>query len=172
MRTKETTASGSTSAPGLRSARQGRRCLARMAIGALALAASARTAAATSAAEEVRRLYERFYTAQNARDLATVRTLLWDSPKFLWISDGMPFWGPDALIARMGEFQKLPVWHVEPDLGKAVTVELGPSTAYLHLPLALTLNADRFRFLVEMLAVETTAGWRIAALFTTNENPG
>ena len=39
-------------------------------------------------AGEVLALYQRFAAAQNARDLAQVRPLFVDSPRFLWISDG------------------------------------------------------------------------------------
>src|SRR3954449_12915439 len=79
-------------------------------------------------ADEVRTVYGRFLAAQNARDLQQVRSVLWDSPKFLWVSDGMSVWGPDALVDRMSQFQKAQVWHVEPDLAKAVPVELSDTT--------------------------------------------
>ena len=49
-------------------------------------------------AQDVRAVSEQFAAAQNARDLAKVKTFLIDSPKFLWVSDGMSFWGPDALV--------------------------------------------------------------------------
>lgn len=140
----------------------------------LAAAIPAPTAWA-GASEEVRTLYGRFLAAQNARDLARVRSLLLDSPKFLWVSDGMSVWGPDALVERMSLFQQAPVWHVDPDLARAVPVELDGKAAYLHLPLVLTIGPeaapDRLRFLVSVLGVATPEGWRIAALFTTAEKP-
>jgi ketosteroid isomerase-like protein len=143
----------------------------------LALAVGLATAPAASAApaDDVRELYGRFLEAQNARDLARVRAVLLDSPKFLWVSDGMSVWGPDALVERMSSFQKAEVWRVEPDLAAAVAVEVGDDAAYLHLPLALEIgaaaNANRLSFLVSVLGVETGEGWRIAALFTTTEKP-
>ncbi|MFO1038540.1 MAG: nuclear transport factor 2 family protein [Geminicoccaceae bacterium] len=118
-------------------------------------------------------LYARFVAAQNAHDLAAVRALLLDSDRFLWVSDGHSVWGPDALIARMSSFQKAEVWHVDPDLADAVPVEVTPESAYLHLPLVLTIGPaakpDRLRFLVSVLGVRTPDGWRIAALFTTDD---
>lgn len=140
------------------------------------LAATAAQPALAGPAEEVRALYERFATAQNRRDLAAVRSLLLPSPRFLWVSDGMSVWGPEATIARMASFQEYDVWHVVPDLADAVAVEIDAHSGYLHLPLALTLGPRvpgpaTHRFLVSMLAVETGAGWRIAALFTTAEKP-
>jgi ketosteroid isomerase-like protein len=140
---------------------------------ALIVATVVAPAARAAPVDEVRALYGRFLAAQNARDLQQVRSVLWDSPKFLWVSDGMSVWGPDALVERMSEFQKAEVWHVDPDLAKAVAVEVSDRTAYLHLPLVLTIGPsagpDRLRFLVSALGVETPQGWRIAALFTTNE---
>ena len=93
--------------------------------------------------------------------------------KFLWVSDGMSFWGPDALVKRMAEFQLAEVWRVDPDLAKAAIVEVDDGAAYIHMPLALTIGLkakpDVIRFLVSILCVKKAEGWRIAALFTTTE---
>jgi uncharacterized protein (TIGR02246 family) len=142
-------------------------------IAALSLASSA---IADGPSAEARALYQRFAAAQNDHDLAAVRALLSDSPQFLWVSNGMSYWGADTMVARMASFQRAEVWRVEPDLDAAVAVEVNAGAAYLHLPLTLVIGrADapsNLRFLVSMLAQETDDGWRIAALFTTNENPG
>jgi hypothetical protein len=133
----------------------------------------ARPAVAGEPAAEVRSLHERFAAAQNERDLARVRPLLMDSPRFLWVSDGQSFWGPDAVLARMASFQGAEVWRVEPDLDRAVAVPVGEDVAYLHLSLVLVIGPstgpDQLRFLVSMLGVATGEGWKIAALFTTTE---
>ncbi len=76
----------------------------------------------------------------------------------------------------MAAFQEARIWRVEPDLGKAVGVTVSDTTAFLHLPLALDLAfspaaPETLHFLVSVLGVRTTEGWRIAALFTTTENP-
>jgi ketosteroid isomerase-like protein len=134
---------------------------------------TAGTATAAEPTVEVRVLYERFAAAQNAHDLAAVRPLLVDSPTLLWVSDGQSFWGADAVLARMASFQQAEVWHVEPDLARAVPVVVGPDVAYLHLPLVLVIGRaaepDRLRFLVSMLAVNRGQGWKIAALFTASQ---
>ncbi len=126
---------------------------------------------------EIRALYERFAAAQNARTLDAVRPLFTDSPRFLWVSDGMSFWGRDAVLERMAAFQTYEIWRVEPELARASIVSMSPDVAYLHLPLSLTLGArdpgpDRFGFLVSVLCVRTDQGWRIAALFTTRAKDG
>jgi uncharacterized protein (TIGR02246 family) len=130
-------------------------------------------AARADTASEIRAVYEQFRAAQNARDLAKVKTFLIDTPQFLWVSDGMSFWGPDALIKRMAEFQLAEVWHVDPELERAAIVNVDDSAAYLHMPLTLTIGPkskpDTIRFLVSILCVKKAEGWRIAALFTTAE---
>jgi ketosteroid isomerase-like protein len=120
--------------------------------------------------------YDRFVSAQNARDLSRVREALLDSPDFLWVSDGKSVWGRDALIERMGRFQSLEVWRAEPFLDRARIVEVSPDVAYIHMPLDLHLGSRAepsvTRFLVSILCRRTADGWRIAALFTTLDNPG
>jgi hypothetical protein len=124
--------------------------------------------------EDVRALYSRFAAAQNARDLDQVRTLLLDSPNFLWVSDGKSFWGPDRMIERMAQFQRAEVWQVVPALDRASVVELDDRTAFMHLPLELLIGArtpgpDHLKWLVSILCSRTDQGWHIAALFTTGE---
>jgi hypothetical protein len=146
-----------------------RTCTALAFVGSVVLAAPA----AADPAAEIRGLYERLVTAQNARDIAAVRVLFLDSPKFLWISDGMAYWGRDAVTQRMALFQTADTWHVDPALDKSVAVEIGASTAFLHLPLVLTIGPkdkpERLGFLVDVLCADTAEGWRIAALFTTTD---
>jgi uncharacterized protein (TIGR02246 family) len=123
-------------------------------------------------AADVRALYQQFVAAQNAGDLAKVRSLLVDTADFLWITDGMAVWGPDATVERMSLFQKSEIWRVEPSLDKSRVVELGPDAAIFHLPLVLVIGSSspgpsRLKFLVEIVCRKTAAGWRIAALLTT-----
>jgi hypothetical protein len=145
-------------------------------IAAIALVAACLSSPVEAApADEAQDLYRRFLAAQNARDLHSVRDLLLEGPRFLWVSDGKTFWGRSTMIERMASFQQAEVWRVEPDLEKAVPVEVNEAAAYLHLPLTLVIGAssgpDRLRFLVSMLTVHTPDGWRIAALLTTTEKP-
>jgi hypothetical protein len=63
---------------------------------ALSVSLWSAVAAEADTAGEVRILCDQFRTAQNARDLAKVRTLLIDSPQ--WVSDGETFRGPEAPI--------------------------------------------------------------------------
>jgi len=131
--------------------------------------------AETQTESDLKSLYERFVTAQNARDTKAVRALMWDSPNFLWVSDGKAFWGADRMIERMSAFQRADIWEVTPDRGRARVVELSPVSAVLFQPLSLTLGSKadprRIAFLVNVLCVRTPDGWRVGALHTTEENP-
>jgi hypothetical protein len=125
--------------------------------------------------DEARALYARFVIAQNASDFAAVETLLLDSQQFLWVTNGIAIWGHDAAIRRMQEYHKAEIWHIEPVAAKTVAVAVTDSTAFVNVPLELTIGAnkdgpDRFKFLVSALCVATSQGWRIAALFTTTAN--
>lgn len=148
-----------------------RRAFARLAAG-LAFAAAA-PAALADAGADIRALYLRFLAAQNDRDLVRVRATLWDSPEFLWVSDGRPVWGPEAVVERMRSFQKAEVWRVEPDLDRGRVVQVAEGTAYLSLPLTLVIgNATdpaRLKWLVGVLCRRQRDAWQIAALFTTED---
>ena len=144
----------------------------RIMILAIALLAGLAGRAAAGPAEEARRLYADFVAAQNANDLARVRGLLLDSPRFLWVTNGLSVWGPDGAIARLARFHANAVWRIDPDQDRAV--EVAPDAAFLHVPLLLTVGPaakpERYRILISALFADTPAGWRIAALFTTDEN--
>jgi ketosteroid isomerase-like protein len=130
--------------------------------------------AAAGPGEEATRLYTAFVAAQNANDLPGVRALLLDSDRFLWVTNGQSVWGPDAAMARLARFHANEVWHIEPDQGRARAVTVAPDAAFLHVPLVLTVGPStgpqRYHILISALCVEAAAGWRIAALFTTDEN--
>lgn len=149
----------------------------KLAVSALALLATILVAhqAKADPSDEARAIYRQFAAAQNLRDLEKVGSLLLDSPDFLWVSDGKSIWGHDAGLKRMALFQEARIWHVEPDLDRSVAVTVSDDAAFLHLPLALELafsptDPEILKFLVSVLCVRTSQGWRIAALFTTTEN--
>jgi ketosteroid isomerase-like protein len=148
----------------------------RVMIMAVALLAGLAGQAAAGPAEEAQRLYAEFVAAQNANDLARVRGLLLDSPRFLWVTNGLSIWGPDAAIARLARFHANEVWRLDSDQNRARAVEVAPDAAFLHVPVLLTVGPaakpERYRILISALFADTPAGWRIAALFTTDENHG
>lgn len=123
--------------------------------------------------EDVLELHKTFAGAQNRRDIAVVRNLLSDRPEFLWISDGKPFWGREAMLQRMSSFQNAELWRVEPEYAAARVVELGDRAAYLHIPLVLHIGKvkkpTQLKWLVEVLCENTQNGWRIVSLFTAED---
>jgi ketosteroid isomerase-like protein len=143
---------------------------------ATAVLALALTGAAhADPAGEARALYDRFVAAENANDFDAVRSVLLDSPQFLWVTNGLSIWGREAAVRRMADYHTAEVWHIQPDDAKAVAVEVNSKTSFLHVPLELEIGSradgpDHFRFLISALCVATPQGWRIAALFTTTEN--
>ena len=133
------------------------------------------TPAQAGPAEEARALYARFVAAQNGHDFDAVRATLLEDDRFLWITNGLALRGPDAAIARMQGFHANEVWRIDPVWSRAQAIEPAPGTVVLHVPLVLTVGRaaapDRYRILVSALCVQANAGWRIAALFTTDANP-
>ncbi|WP_207541126.1 nuclear transport factor 2 family protein [Sabulicella rubraurantiaca] len=124
--------------------------------------------------EEARRLYAEFVSAQNAHDLERVRGLFAAGPGFLWVTNGLPIWGRDAAVARLARFHANEVWRIEAAEERARAVAVAPGASFLHIPLTLIIGTAaeprRYHILVAALCAETPEGWRIAALFTTDEN--
>src|SRR3712207_1823356 len=105
-----------------------------------ALCSFAAAPAIAGPAEEARALYAEFVTAQNAHDLAGVRRTFLDSPRFLWVTNGLTVWGADAAIARLTRFHANEVWRIEPDEGRSRAVEVNAATAFLNVPLVLVIG--------------------------------
>jgi uncharacterized protein (TIGR02246 family) len=139
----------------------------------LALGIALASPALADPRQEVRDLYTAFVSAQNQHDIDAVRPLLSDRPEFLWISDGRPVWGREAMLTRMADFQKAEVWRVEPEYAASQVILLDEDTAVFHLPLLLVLGtkADpaRLKWLVEVICQKEATGWRIAGLYTAQD---
>jgi hypothetical protein len=72
-------------------------------------------AANDSLQDEVRPVFVRFVAAQNAHDADTVRSMIWDSPDFLWVSRGTQVRGSQQAIDVLRSYYKV-TWHIEPDM--------------------------------------------------------
>ena len=123
--------------------------------------------------QDIRALYDAFVTAQNAHDIDAVRALLSERPDFLWISDGRPVWGREAMLARMAEFQKADVWQVVPEYAASQVILLDADSAVFHLPLLLLIGPKdkpaELPWLVEVICQKETTGWRIVGLYTAQD---
>ena len=146
-------------------------CLAVASLILLAVSSSARA----GAEDEVRLLFGKFVTAQNAHDLKTVGEILEDSPQFLWITRDpqsgrpAPFWGRDAALKRFEQYYK-GTWKLEPRADEIKVTELSPSVAQLVAPTLISIapagqTAQPGLFLLTHIYVKTDAGWRLASIF-------
>jgi ketosteroid isomerase-like protein len=149
--------------------------LPRRLLAAALLAPTAGAAAEATPAEAARALFARFVAAQNAHDFAAVRALLAEGDGFLWVSNGAPYWGAEALIRRNMGFHAQEVWRIATLDHAARSVTLGPASALHHTPLELTVGPraapQRFRLLITAVCSRGATGWRISALLTADANP-
>ena len=73
--------------------------------------------------EEAREFFVKFVDAQNAHDIDAVRSMIWESPDFLWISRGVPIRGSNKALETYGKYFKA-TWQLKPDLGSFEAAEL------------------------------------------------
>lgn len=139
----------------------------------LALGVALAGPALADAEQDIRGLYEAFVAAQNRHDIEAVRPLLSSREDFLWISDGRPVWGREAMLERMASFQAAEVWRVEPEYAASRVILLDDDSAVFHLPLLLVIGSSadpaRLRWLVEVICQKEADGWRIAGLLTAQD---
>jgi Domain of unknown function (DUF4440) len=125
--------------------------------------------------DEVRVLFSKFVTAQNAHDLKAIGEILLDSPQFLWITRDpqsgrpSPFWGRDAALKRFEQYYQ-GTWKLEPKLDETKITELSPGVAQLVAPTLISIapagqTAQPSLFLLSHIYVKTDAGWRLASIF-------
>ena len=121
-----------------------------------------------SADDDVKAIFDRFVTAQNAHDVSAVRDMLWDSTNFLWVTRGTPIWGRDAALKRFETLYQ-GTWKLSPDTSNLRVVLLSDSTAQLFVPIMFNIGppgqpAPDIPFLMNQTIVKTAAGWRIASI--------
>jgi hypothetical protein len=136
---------------------------------ALAATASGQSAPAqTAGPEEVRALFERFVSAQNAHDSAAVEAMLWNSPNFLWITRGVAIWGREAAMERFRTLNR-GTWRLEPEMAQFRAISLSAETAQLFVPVLFTIGAagqpaQPARFLMNQTLRREGNVWSIASI--------
>jgi ketosteroid isomerase-like protein len=123
-------------------------------------------AAVAAPEDEARATFDRFVAAQNAHDVKAVESLLLGSPDFLWITRGMPVWGPDAALKRFAMLYE-GTWKLEPESANLKVIMIGDSVAQIYVPIIFTIGApgqppQPTRFLMNQLLVKTPGGWRVS----------
>jgi hypothetical protein len=118
--------------------------------------------------DDVKATFDRFVVAQNAHDISALREVLLDSPNFLLVSRGAPFWGRDAALKRFEALYQ-GTWKISPDTANLKVIMLNDTTAQLFVPVMFNIGpsgqpAPDTRFLVNQTLVKTPSGWRIASI--------
>ena len=118
--------------------------------------------------DEVRAVFDKYITAQNNHDLKSVRTLLIDSPDFLWITRGKPVWGREAALKSLEERYK-GTWHIEPDRKELRVISVSRRVAQVYATTQLTVGdpgaePSKIRLYINLVMVKKPEGWRIASI--------
>ncbi len=118
--------------------------------------------------DDVKSIFAKFVTAQNAHDVEAVGHLLENSPHFLWITRGAPIWGRDAALKRFESLYQ-GTWSLDPKLDELKLIELRPGVMQLYVPITFMISppgqtAQPTRFLMNQVLVKTTEGWRISTI--------
>jgi ketosteroid isomerase-like protein len=116
-------------------------------------------AARAGTEDEVKALFAKFVAAQNAHDLNAVGELLQDSPQFLWITRGMPIWGPRAALKRFESLYQ-GTWSLDPKIDELRVIESQPGVVQLYVPIRFMISpagqpAQPARFLINQVVVKT-----------------
>jgi len=142
---------------------------------AQATATSADVAPLNSATlTEINQLYRKLIDAENRRDLAEVRTMVWDSPSTLFVAktataaegNWAGFWGIDAVMQHLGDLSS-GTFVMAPDYARVKTVGLTGDVAVTYAPLDITVayagqTPVPKPFLMIVNWVRTATGWKMA----------
>jgi hypothetical protein len=101
----------------------------------------------TSATEkELRDTYKRLIDAENAHDIAAVRTFVWNSPSALFVAktrtpaegNWAGFWGADVVLDHLNELYQ-GTFVMAPDYGREKVVLLSSTVAETYVPLSISV---------------------------------
>ena len=118
--------------------------------------------------DEVRAVFDKYISAQNDHDLKSMRTLLIDSPDFLWITRGKPIWGREAALKGFEERYK-GTWHIEPDRKEFRVISVSRRVAQVYATTQITVGEpgtepSKIRLYINLVMVKKPEGWRIASI--------
>jgi len=121
---------------------------------------------AASVQDEARQFFERF-AAQNAHDLATVGSMLWNSEDFLWVTRGVQVRGSETALNVFGSYYK-GTWHLDPDTNQLQATALPDGTVQILVPVTFTRGepgqaAQQATFLISQTIIRDN-GWHVATI--------
>ena len=123
---------------------------------------------AASVQDEARQFFERFVAAQNAHDLTTVGSMLWDSEDFMWITRGVQVRGSKAALNVFGDYYK-GTWHLDPNPNQLRATALPDGTVQILVPVTFTRGepgqaAQQATFLISQTIIRDPNGWHVATI--------
>jgi uncharacterized protein (TIGR02246 family) len=126
------------------------------------------TAAHANMEEEVRAVFDKYITTQNAHDLKGMRSLLADSPDFLWITRGRAVWGREAALKSLEERYK-GTWKIEVDKKELRVISVSRRVAQVFAPTQLSVGEPgtepaRNRLYINLVMVKKPEGWQIVSI--------
>jgi hypothetical protein len=132
------------------------------------LAIGSRVGFAQQNEAEARTFFTRFVAAQNAHDVAEVKSMLWSSPQMLFFSRGVETRGADAVADRFREYYN-GTWHLEPDMSQFRVVAISADVAQILVPIVFTRGlpgaaAQSDTFLISQTFVRDSQAWHVASI--------
>jgi len=123
---------------------------------------------AASVQDEARQFFERFVAAQNAHDLATVGSMLWDSEDFLWVTRGVQVRGSKTALNVFDSYYT-GTWHLDPDTNQLQATALPNGTVQILVPVTFTRGepgqtAQQATFLISQTIIRDPTGWHVATI--------
>jgi ketosteroid isomerase-like protein len=118
--------------------------------------------------DEARQFFERFVAAQNAHDLDTVGSMLWNSEDFMWVTRGVQVRGTKAALNLFGYYYK-GTWHLDPDANQLRATALPDGTVQILVPVTFTRGepgqaAQQATFLISQTIIRDQSGWHVATI--------
>jgi len=125
-------------------------------------------ASAASAVEEAQAVFQTFVTAQNAHDAAAVKSQLWNSPEFLWVTRGKQIRGTENAMEVFRSYYAA-TWQVAPEMQNLHAVQVTPDVVQILVPINFTRGnlgeaPQQARFLISQSIIHDTTGWHIASI--------
>lgn len=137
----------------------------------LGMAVLLSAASAFAAEPDVRTTFQKFVSAQNTHDLASLKPLLLDSPDFLWISGGVAIWGRDAAMRQFAAFYK-GTWKLEPNMSGFRAQKLDDSVTAVFVPVTITFAlpgkpSKNLKLLMNQIYMRVGGDWKLARILPT-----
>jgi hypothetical protein len=95
---------------------------------------------------QIRELYRTLIEAENSRDIAKVRAMVWDSPEALFVAktktaaegNWAAFWGKEVVVEHLQELFA-GTFRIDPDYSKEKIAFLAPTVAETYVPVDISV---------------------------------